>query len=130
MPIPKSRRPPSTNRPTLRFLLRIYRLPRDQVACDITLAAFDFRYRTVGHEFSLVEDSNPVGHTPGAVHVMCHDDQSSAVLRLPRQQELVDFGCRDAIEAAARFIGKQNPGFEHKSASEARAFSHPAREFR
>src|SRR4051794_10577381 len=98
MPIPKSRSPPSTKRPTLRFLFRIYRLPRDQVTCDITLAAFDFRYRTVGHEFSLVEDSNPVRHTPGAVDVMCHNNQSSAVLRLLSQQQLVYFGCRDAIE--------------------------------
>jgi hypothetical protein len=94
----------------------------------IILAALDFRYRTVGYQLPSVEHRDPISYTPGAVDVVRHDNQSSLVLGLLPQQELVDFGCRDAIKPAARLIGKQNPGFEHQCAGEARAFSHPARE--
>src|ERR1700722_13310271 len=56
-----------------------------------------------------------------------HQDRHSLVVFLT-QQELVDLGRRDSIEAAARFVRKENLGFKHECPREPRSLSHSARQ--
>src|SRR4029453_19029976 len=113
IPIPNSASAPVTNRPTPSFLMLIASL-RDQTASDLVLAVLDFLDGASSNQPSLMKDGNAIGNTPGAAHVVRHEDQRRAMLPLLPQQQLVDLGRGDAIETAARLVDEQDSGPEHQ----------------
>src|SRR5215470_1391365 len=114
-----------TKIPMLPFLVSIAITP-NQLASNFVLAILYFGQRTIGNPLSLMEHGDSIRNAPGAAHVVSDDDQSSVMLPLLFQQQFVNLGGRDAVQSAVRFIGEQNPRFEHQRAGKSRALPHSA----
>src|SRR6266851_3302349 len=100
------------------------------MANDLVLALLYFPERTIGDQPALVEHHDAIANAPSAAYVMCDHDQRSVVLRFLLQQEVIYLRRRDAVQAAARLIRKQNLWFQHERTGKPGALPHAPRKLR
>jgi phospholipid/cholesterol/gamma-HCH transport system permease protein len=59
-----------------------------------------------------------------AMNIVRHDEYGCSMLGFLPQQQLVNLGCGDPVEAATRLVRQKNSRFEHERPRQARPLSH------
>ena len=93
-------------------------------------AAFEFLGRTQGHDVAAVEENDAIGDQEGAGEFVRHHDHSHGVGFFEVQDEIVDAGGGDGVEARGGFIEEQDVGIHGQRAGECGAFAHASAELR
>jgi len=77
----------------------------------------------------FVQNDAAVGHQENAGQFVGHNDYGDAQVAAERQDELIEFDCRDRVETGGRLVEKEEIGLEYQGARNAGTLFHAARYF-
>ena len=90
----------------------------------------DFLDRPHGGDVAAVDQNHPVGDQEGARQFVRHHHHAHRVCLFEAQDQIVDAGGGDGVEAGGRFVEEQDLGVERHGARERRALLHASAELR
>src|ERR1700686_1948983 len=113
-PVANRARPAKAKDPTIKGLFMLTSVLRNELARRFVFTALYLAHFPESNQIALVEYGETVPDSACAVDVMRHDEDCGSTLGFLSQQQFVNLGCRDPVEATARLIGQENFRLENE----------------